>query len=518
MSAFALLQKMGKALMLPVAVLPIAGILLGVGGGFLASSAKGGIVLGDTTRLIFEIMQNAGDPIFGSLALLFAIGVALGFTENDGVAGMSAVVGYVVILGTTGTMAKYLNVVPVKVMGIDAINTGVVGGIIAGGIAAIMFNRYYRIKLPSYLGFFAGKRFVPIVTAFAAIAAGVALSLIWPPIGNAINSFSKWAAHENPLLATGIYGVVERALIPFGLHHIWNVPFFFEIGEYFQPLQPGVDCAVEAAKQNAELCKRVVGEIPRFFAGDETAGILAGGFLFKMFGLPAAAIAIWQAAKPEKRALIGSIMVSAAITSFLTGITEPIEFAFLFVAPILYVFHSLLAGLAFVITNLLGIKLGFAFSHGAIDYVLHHYVSGLGSGKGLVLVVGLVYAAVYYVVFYYSIKFFNLKTPGREDESLEIPVGASVTNVGAATTPAMADSAKAKKLVEAFGGAANISSLDACITRLRVEVKEISLVDQDALKRLGAAGVLVAGKGVQAIFGTKSDNLRSDMGEYIKSL
>lgn len=202
------------------------------------------------------------------------------------------------------------------------------------------------------LGFFAGKRFVPIATAFGAIAAGIILSFIWPPIGNGIKTFSNWASHESPILASGIYGVVQRALIPFGLHDIWNVPFFFEMGQSYQPLQPGVDCAVEATKVNPEMCKLVTGEIPRFFAGDTTAGILAGGYLFKMFGLPAAAIAIWQSAKPEKKALIGSIMISAAFTSFLTGITEPIEFAFLFVAPVLYGIHALLAGTCFVVMNL----------------------------------------------------------------------------------------------------------------------------------------------------------------------
>lgn len=512
---FSQLQKMGKALMLPVSVLPVAGILLGVGGGFLASSDKGGIVLGDTTRLIFEIMQNAGDPIFGSLALLFAIGVALGFTQNDGVAGLSAVVGYVVLLGTTGTMAKYLGVEPAKVLGISAINTGVVGGIIAGVIAAYMFNKYYRISLPAYLAFFAGKRFVPIVTAFAAIVAGVVLSFIWPPIGNAINSFSQWASHENPVLASGIYGVVERSLIPFGLHHIWNVPFFFEIGRFYQPLKPGIDCALEAMQTNPDMCKVVTGEVPRFFAGDTTAGILAGGYLFKMFGLPAAAIAIWQAAKPEKKAMIGSIMISAAFTSFLTGITEPIEFAFLFVAPLLYVFHALLAGSAFIVANLLDIKLGYAFSHGFIDYVLHHWVSGLGSGKVTILLVGVVYAAVYYFVFYFAITKLNLATPGREEESLS--TGTTPSSVGG-LAPVGATASKAEQLVNAFGGKSNIASLDACITRLRVEVKEPSNVNQDALKKLGASGVLVAGKNIQAIFGTKSDNLKSDMSEYLKTV
>ncbi len=504
MNLFAALQKLGKSLMLPVSVLPVAGILLGVGGGFLTSADKTGLVLAPWLRTIFEIMQNSGSPIFGSLALLFAIGVALGFTNNDGVAALAGVVGFVVLQGTLGTMAKVLGVPPQKVLGIDSIDTGVMGGIIAGVIAAYMFNRYYKIKLPSYLGFFAGKRFVPIVTAFAAIAAGVALSFIWPPIGRGIDVFSHWASAENPILASGIYGVVERALIPFGLHHIWNVPFFFEIGQYYKPLKPGIDCALESMRTNIEMCQSVTGEIPRFFAGDSTAGILAGGYLFKMFGLPAAAIAIWHTARPEKRAVIGSLMISAAVTSFLTGITEPIEFAFLFVAPVLYALHALMAGLAFVITNLLAIKLGFAFSHGAIDYVLHHWVSGLGSGRVLILPIGLAYAALYYGVFRFMITKFNLKTPGRETD--EVVSTASVASGG---------SALATQLIEAFGGGDNITTLDACITRLRVQVADVSRVDQSRLKALGAAGLMVSGNGVQAIFGTRSDNLRSDMAEVL---
>ncbi len=507
MKIFSTLQKLGKSLMLPVSVLPVAGILLGVGGGFLASADKTGLTLSPTVRTVLEIMQNSGGSIFGALALLFAIGVALGFTDDDGVAGLAGVVGFVVLQGTLGTLAKAFNVTTTKVLGIDSINTGVAGGIIAGLIAAYMFNRFYRIKLPSYLGFFAGKRFVPIATAFASILAGAVLIVIWPPIGRGIDAFSQWASKENLLLATGLYGIVERSLIPLGLHHIWNVPFFFEMGQYYQPLQPGVDCAVEAARTNAEMCKLVTGEIPRFFAADPTAGNLAGGFLFKMFGLPAAAIAMWHCARPEKRAVIGSLMISAAFTSFLTGITEPIEFSFLFVAPILYVFHALLAGGAFVLTNLVDAKLGFAFSHGAIDYVLHHFVSGLGRNQLLIIPLGLAYAAVYYTVFRVAITKLNLMTPGREADDVSKPAASKL----------MAGQGElAAELIAAFGGSANIASLDACITRLRIEVKEIERVDQARIKALGAAGVFVSGNGIQAVFGTRSDNLRSDMAELIK--
>src|SRR3974390_3795702 len=320
-NAFSLLQKIGKCMMLPVSVLPVAGILLGVGSANFSW----------LPIWLSQIMATAGSAIFGNLPLLFAIGVAIGLADNDGVAAMAGTVGYVVFLATMGTCAKLRGIDTDSVMGIPSIETGVFGGIIVGLIAAAIFKRFYRIKLPSYLGFFAGKRAVPIITAFAVIIAGVVLSYIWPPIGNGINAFSHWAVHEQPVIAFGIYGVVERALIPFGLHHVWNVPFFFQAGDYTDPPTGTV----------------VHGEIARFIAGDPTAGRMTGGYLFKMFGLPAAALAIWRAARPEQRAKVGGIMVSAALTAFVTGIPEPIEFAFLFVAPLLYAIHALLAGLAY---------------------------------------------------------------------------------------------------------------------------------------------------------------------------
>jgi PTS system glucose-specific IIC component len=311
------------------------------------------------------------------------------------------------------------------------------------------------------------------------------MAFVWPPVGALIQSFSHWAAYQNPALAFGIYGVVERSLIPFGLHHIWNVPFFFEAGEY-----------TNAAGQV------IHGEIARYIAGDPTAGNLAGGYMFKMYGLPAAAIAMWHAAKPENRAKVGGIMVSAALTSFLTGITEPIEFAFLFVAPVLYAIHALLAGSAFVVTILLGMKHGTTFSHGLIDFV----VLFAQSTKGWMFpILGLVYAAIYYTIFRVAISALDLKTPGREDEVAEESVSE------------MAEHYMAEQLVLAFGGKANIASLDACITRLRVGVKDVAKVDQAKLKQLGAAGVVVAGSGIQAIFGTKSDNLKTDMDMWMQS-
>jgi len=466
MNIFGNLQKVGKSLMLPVSVMPVAGILLGVG------AAKFSVI----PAVASELMMNAGDAIFGNMALLFAIGVALGFTKNDGVAGLAAVVGYSIMMKTIEVIAP-------------GTNTGVLGGIIAGGIAAIMFNRFFNVVLPDYLGFFAGKRSVPIMTGFTAIFAGIVLAFVWPPIGSAIAGFSHWAANQNPTVAFGLYGIIERSLIPFGLHHIWNVPFFYEAGS----------CVNSSGEQLNGILTCYLSADDATRAAGNGFGQLAGGFMFKMFGLPAAAIAIWHSAKPENRAKVGGIMISAALTSFLTGITEPIEFAFLFVAPALYAVHAVLAGSAYVVTNMLGMVHGTSFSHGLIDFL----VLSANSQKFILFpLIGLGYAAAYYSIFRVVIAKFDLKTPGRESEEAEETVELNNEEMSGA-------------LVSAFGGKDNIDNLDACITRLRISVNNIEKVNQAELKRIGAAGVVVSGNGVQAIFGTKSDNLKTDMEAYL---
>jgi len=575
-SAFGNLQKIGKALMLPVSVLPVAGILLGVGSSIANADGLPGWLIG-----IGQIMAAAGGAVFTILPLIFAIGVVLGFTKNDGVAAMAAAVGYFVLIAALGiiglmfigwmapaeplgfqdgnksayveydparqrficldaqgrtlskvrvdeteggavtcgegdaavtvpfsikqveegggALAMYQdasgNPVPFplaksraeikKVMGIESIDTGVFGGILIGLVAAWLFNRYYRIQLPPYLGFFAGKRFVPIVVSFAAIGLAAILAVIWPPIGGAIRSFGDWAAYGNPAAAVTIYGVVERMLLPFGLHHIWNVPFFFEVGTYVNP----------------DTGESVHGVLNRFFAGDYEAAILGGGFVFKMFGLPAAALAIYHTAKPENKARVAGIMGSAALTSFLTGITEPLEFAFLFVAPLLYAVHAVLVGLAYLVTYLLDARLGYSFSHGFIDYALY-YVNDIR--PWIILILGPIFALVYYGAFRVLILKLDLKTPGREVVSAE---AADYKDV-------IADEF-AKELVLGFGGKSNIKGLDACITRLRVEVDDIDKANPDKLKAMGAAGVVVVGNNLQAIFGPRSDNLKTDMEEYL---
>jgi glucose PTS system EIICB or EIICBA component len=475
-NAFAILQKMGRALMLPVSVLPAAGILLGVGSADFGWMPQG----------LSTLMAQAGGAVFGSLPLLFAIAVALGLANNDGVASLAAVVGFFVMLATMGVVAPFFGIELKNIFGIDSVDTGVFGGMLIGGIAAWLFNRYFRIQLPPYLGFFAGKRFVPIVTAFAAIVTGLVLAVVWPPIGREIRAFSYWAAYTNPQLAVFVYGVVERLLIPFGLHHIWNVPFFFEIGSF--------------TKATGEV---VHGDITRFFAGDPEAGILGGAYLFKMWGLPAAALAIWRCARPEHRKKVGGLMLSAALTSFLTGITEPVEFSFLFVAPVLYGLHALMAGGAQLLFLVLGAKLGFTFSHGFIDYALYYPID---TKPWLVLAIGPLWGLLYFAVFRWAILRFDLKTPGREPD----------TAGGEAVAAPASGAGLAPRLVDAFGGAENITGLDACITRLRVTVRRPASVNVDALKTLGATAVVMVGENAQAIFGTRSENLKTDMDEYLR--
>ncbi|MFV0436913.1 MAG: glucose-specific PTS transporter subunit IIBC [Desulfopila sp.] len=496
---FGVMQKLGKALMLPVSVLPVAGILLGVGGALLTGAETNGWHLPFFVKVLLEIMRDSGGPIFDALPLIFAIGVALGLTRNDGVAALAATIGFLVMTATLGVIGTNFGMIvpldpqlpavgqtaPFTVLGLPTISTGVFGGIIIGSVAGTLFNRYYRISLPSYLGFFAGKRFVPIVTAFAAIGVGIALSIVWPPIQNVITAFGHWASTGSTPIAVWLYGTVERLLLPFGLHHIWNAPFFYELGTCTKP-----DGTV------------ATGWLTCFFFGKQEYGVLAGGFLVKMFGLPGAALAIWRTAKPENRQKVGAIMASAALTSFLTGITEPLEFSFLFVAPLLYGVHVILTGLAFPLMVVAGARLGYTFSQGFIDYALY---LPLDAKPWLVLVFGPIYFVLYFSVFYLLIKKLDLKTPGREASTAEGSTGLDAANDFA------------RQLVLAFGGRSNIADLDACITRLRVGVVDVTRADQNRLKALGAAGVVLVGNNMQAIFGTRSENLKTDMEEYLRS-
>ena len=497
-NAFGVLQKIGRALMLPVALLPAAGLLLGFGNAFQSERMLELLPFlnADWIQLTSRVMEDAGQIIFSNLALLFAIGVAIGLVA-DGAAGLAAIVGYLVL---NQVMSSWLDVTPsmvesdpgfASVLGIPTLQTGVFGGIIVGLIAAFCYNRFHDIEMPSFLGFFAGKRFVPIATAATSFVAGLLLLIIWPPIQNGMNSASLWLMEEGTYIAVFFFGFIKRLLIPFGLHHIFHAPFWYEFGSY-----------TSAA---GEIIR---GDMTIFFAqlkdGVEiTAGhFMAGEFPVMMFGLPAAALAMYHTARPERKKLVAGLLASGALTSFLTGITEPLEFSFLFVSPLLFFIHAVLDGLSFMLMTFLGINIGYTFSGGAIDFALF----GILPGKEpwwLAILAGLVFAVIYYVLFRFFIQKFNLNTPGRE----------KVEDEGDGKTREAGE--LAYNVLEAMGGQENISHLDACITRLRVSVNDIKNVDKKELENLGAAGVLEVGNNIQAIFGPRSEIIKGQMQDIV---
>lgn len=496
---FGQLQRIGKALMLPVAILPAAGLLLAIGTAMQGESLQhylpfiqnGGI------QSVAEMMTGAGGIIFDNLPMIFAMGVAIGLASGDGVAAIAAFVGYLVM---NKTMGAFLHVSPdnvndaasgyASVLGIPTLQTGVFGGIIIGALAAWCYNKFYNISLPSYLGFFAGKRFVPIMMATTSFILAFPMAWVWPSIQTGLNAFSEGLLDSNTGLAVFLFGFIKRLLIPFGLHHIFHAPFWFEFGAW-------KNAAGEMIHGDQRIFIEQIREGSKLTAGK----FMQGEFPVMMFGLPAAALAIYHTAKPENKKVVAGLMGSAALTSFLTGITEPLEFSFLFVAPVLFFVHAILDGLSFLILYLLNVHLGYTFSGGFIDYVL----LGVLPNKTqwwLVIPVGVVYAFIYYFVFRFLILKFKYKTPGREDKQ------AQFTNSSASELPF--------NVLKAMGGEENIKHLDACITRLRVEVKEKGKVDVAGLKALGASGVLEVGNNMQAIFGPKSDQIKHDMSLIMK--
>lgn len=494
--SFGVLQQVGKALMLPVALLPAAGLLLAFGNMFQNPQFLGAVPALDVAWFqgLARVMEQAGGIIFSNLALLFAVGVAVGLADGEGVAGLAAIVGFLIM---NVTMGLIVGITPetvgsskayASVLGIPTLQTGVFGGIIVGVIAAQLYKKFYNIELPPYLGFFAGKRFVPIVTATAAVGLGILMTFIWPMIQNGLNAFSQNMIDANRTLAAFVFGIIERALIPFGLHHIFYNPFWYQFGEY-------VNKAGQVVNGDQQIFFAQMKDGVAFTAGT----FMTGKFPFMMFGLPAAAYAIYQEARPEKKKLVAGIMASAALTSFLTGITEPIEFSFLFVAPVLFGIHCIFAGFSFMIMHILNIKIGMTFSGGVIDFILFGIMPGR-TAWWLVIPVGLGFAAIYYFGFRFAIRRWNLMTPGREPDE------------EAATTVASAKGDQlAVQVLKALGGRENIGNLDACITRLRVSVKDIKNVNKEELKRLGASGVMEVGNNIQAIFGPKSDQLKGQI-------
>jgi PTS system N-acetylglucosamine-specific IIC component len=448
------LQRLGRALMLPIAILPIAGLLLR---------------LGDTDLLNIAIIHDAGQVIFANLAMIFAIGIAVGFAkDNNGTAGLAGVIGYLVMIST------------LKVL--DAsINMGMLAGIVSGLMAGALYNRFKDIKLPEYLAFFGGRRFVPIVTGFAAVGLGVVFGYIWPPIQHGINSFGALMM-ESGSIGAFVFGVFNRLLIVTGLHHILNNMAWFVFGNFTDPTTGAL----------------VTGDLSRYFAGDPKGGqFMTGMFPMMIFGLPAACLAMYRNALPERRKVMGGIFLSMALTSFLTGVTEPIEFAFMFLAPLLYLLHALLTGLSMAITNALNIHLGFTFSGGFIDMVLGW---GRSTNGWLVIPVGLAYAVIYYAVFDFCIRRFNLKTPGRED-------------VAVSEKAILTENERAGAYIKALGGAENLLTVGACTTRLRLEMVDRNKASDVDLKALGAMAIVRPGKGgsLQVVVGPLADSIADEI-------
>ncbi|MBD0292208.1 MAG: PTS transporter subunit EIIC [Jiangellaceae bacterium] len=397
------LQRIGRSLMLPIAALPAAALLLRLGQPDMLGENGLARALGTWLEPVADVLSAAGGALFANLPLLFAVGVAIGFARKaDGSTALAALVGYVVFEAVTDAMSPYILGEAVEGDEQELIDFGVLGGLIIGLITALLWQRYYRIKLPAYLAFFGGRRFVPIVTAFVAVFIAVGMSFLYKPFDSALSELSKWVT-ENDVVGGGVYGTLNRLLIPLGLHHILNSFPWFQLGEY-----------------TTESGAVVTGDIARFLSGDPTAGaFLTGFFPIMMFALPAAGLAIWQTARPAQRKVVGGIMLSAALTSFVTGVTEPIEFSFLFVAFPLYALHAVLTGTSLALVNALDIRDGFGFSAGVIDYLLNFTIAE----KPLLLVlVGLVYAVIYYLLFRWVITRWNLRTPGREESSEEAAV------------------------------------------------------------------------------------------------
>ena len=483
------LTNIGGSLQTPIAILPAAGILLALGTIFTSQNFLDMMPIMDNPTLthIFNVCLQCGSIIFGNLPLIFAAGVAIGLTNNDGVAALSAIVGYLIMNVTIGGI---LNVTPemletsrayTSILGIPTLQTGVLGGIFIGVLASAIYNRFYKVELPQALAFFAGKRSVPIITAFAAFFLGIVMCFVWPPIQDGINALSATISNMNSAAAGFMFGFVERLTIPFGMNHVWWPTFWLQAGEYVN--QAGQVVNGDQLIFFAQLADNV----------PLTAGTFMNGlFVLKMFSMSAAAFAMYKCARPENRKKVAGIMLSGAITSFVCGITEPLEFCFIFAAPVLFLIHAVIAGLGFAAMNLLGAHLGLSFSGGFLDYLFFNVLTNR-SNWWIVIPVGIALFAIYYFLFTFAIKKWNLKTPGREAKK-----ETDVDDV------AISDTELITKVIEALGGSSNIVHVNACYSRLRVDVHEVSKVDKDAFTNLQASGVSILGKNIQVIYGMKA--------------
>ncbi|MCQ0588058.1 PTS N-acetyl glucosamine transporter subunit IIABC [Klebsiella pneumoniae] len=466
MNILGFFQRLGRALQLPIAVLPVAALLLR---------------FGQPDLLNVPFIAQAGGAIFDNLALIFAIGVASSWSkDNAGSAALAGAVGYFVMTKAMVTINP-------------EINMGVLAGIITGLVAGAVYNRWAGIKLPDFLSFFGGKRFVPIATGFFCLILAAIFGYVWPPVQHAIHSGGEWIVSAGAL-GSGIFGFINRLLIPTGLHQVLNTIAWFQIGEFTN--------AAGAVFH---------GDINRFYAGDGTAGMFMSGFFpIMMFGLPGAALAMYLAAPKARRPMVGGMLLSVAITAFLTGVTEPLEFLFMFLAPLLYLLHAVLTGISLFIATALGIHAGFSFSAGAIDYVLMYSLPAASKNVWMLLVMGVVFFFVYFLLFSAVIRMFNLKTPGREDKAADVVTEEANSNTEEGLTQL------ATSYITAVGGTDNLKAIDACITRLRLTVGDSAKVNDAACKRLGASGVVKLNKQtIQVIVGAKAESIGDEMKKVV---
>ena len=525
---FGVLQRVGRSFMLPIALLPVAGLLLGIGSSFtnetmLAAYGLNSVIHpGTLIYTILDVMSQTGSAVFNNLALLFAMGVAIGMARKEKeVAALSGAVAYIIMNTAIQAMinaAGGVEAMPANstttMLGITTLQMGVFGGIVVGLGVAALHNKFYKIELPQVLAFFGGTRFVPIVSSIVYLVVGIAMFYIWPVVQSGIAALGALVLASG-YAGTFIYGLLERALIPFGLHHVFYMPFW-------QTAVGGtaiIDGVTVTGAQNiffAELASKST----TVFSVSATR-FMTGKFPFMMFGLPGAALAMYQCAKPEKKKVAGGLLLSAALTAFLTGITEPLEFTFIFVALPMYAVHCVLAGLSFMLMHILNVGVGMTFSGGLIDLVLFGVMQGNAKTHWIwVVVVGAVYFVLYYIIFRFMISKFDYKTPGRDDaEEVKLYTRADVNTRSAAsgsTAPAGDDPVSAL-IVEGLGGAANLSDVDCCATRLRCTVKDAALVRQDVLKASGASGVICKGNGVQVVYGPKVAVIKAKLEDYLEN-
>lgn len=525
---FGVLQRVGRSFMLPIALLPVAGLLLGIGSSFtnetmLAAYGLNSVIHpGTLIYTILDVMSQTGSAVFNNLALLFAMGVAIGMARKEKeVAALSGAVAYIIMNTAIQAMinaAGGVEAMPANstttMLGITTLQMGVFGGIVVGLGVAALHNKFYKIELPQVLAFFGGTRFVPIVSSIVYLVVGIAMFYIWPVVQSGIAALGALVLASG-YAGTFIYGLLERALIPFGLHHVFYMPFW-------QTAVGGtaiIDGVTVTGAQNiffAELASKST----TVFSVSATR-FMAGKFPFMMFGLPGAALAMYQCAKPEKKKVAGGLLLSAALTAFLTGITEPLEFTFIFVALPMYAVHCVLAGLSFMLMHILNVGVGMTFSGGLIDLVLFGVMQGNAKTHWMwVVVVGAVYFVLYYIIFRFMISKFDYKTPGRDDaEEVKLYTRADVNARSAAsgsTTPAGDDPVSAL-IVEGLGGTNNLSDVDCCATRLRCTVKDAALVRQDVLKASGASGVICKGNGVQVVYGPKVAVIKAKLEDYLEN-